>query len=284
MPIESDRQDLTSKTHSTSLYKSTYIIREVSFHTSDGKSTRDRSCVSRKKEEKSREKEKKIQKYFIIKYITHKIFYEKYLQNTIDIYGLILKWFVKPYCVFSEYPLERVSMRYFLVAFIAQEIRALRKTINFKCTLINARFISIETFYCSVVRSLCWMIRLEILCYITPHTKLTHRSYIPYSPLSLCLPHDLVNRTGTGNEASYPIFRFVLFGVCPANARLARANEFRYGKFYSCLRLYRHVLTLAMSKYSLVRMKCNWPRLVCETTTNITPTRLMLLWTKHALS
>lgn len=86
-----------------------------------------------------------------------------------------------------------------------------------------------------------------------------HIDRIPYSSLSLCFPHDLVNRTGTGNEASYSIFRFVLSGVCPVNAKLARANEFRYGKFYSCLRLYRHVLTLAMSKYSLVRMKCNWP-------------------------
>lgn len=86
-----------------------------------------------------------------------------------------------------------------------------------------------------------------------------HIDRISYFSLSLCFPHDLVNRTGTENEASYSIFRFVVSDVCLANARLARANEFRYGKFYSCLRLYRRMLTLAMSKYSLVRMKCDWP-------------------------
>lgn len=162
---------------------------------------------------------------------------------------------------------------------------ALCKSINIKCPNQRCVLFPLKRFIARLYALFVERISRDSMLHYRRIPDL-HIDRVPYSSLSLRFPHDLVTRTGTGKETSYSIFRFVLCAICPANTWLARVNEFRYGKLYSCLQLYRRVLTLAMSKCSLVRMKCDWSVSMWGLyATNITPvSRLILSQTKRTLS
>jgi len=132
---------------------------------------------------------------------------------------------------------ERVSRHYFpasrtdAVAFIALETHT-RKSINFKCALITRVF----HFHWDVLIRSCFLpgdTRESTAVAYQVYTSIVYR-ILPY-----LYAFRTILQLGPVLEKRLPIpFRSVLSAARPMNAGLARANEFRYGKFYSCPWLY----------------------------------------------